>query len=73
MSMLWFASLNDACVTTKRNLVAELIAFSFLLLRSDVKNPRNLTSAPAEHEFVNYITKDREFTTLGLCHLEDNN
>jgi len=75
VSMLWFTSLlSGACVTTKRNLVAEAIAFAFLLLRSDVKKPRNLTSEPAEHEFGNYRTKDREFTiTLGICHLAENN
>ena len=73
MSMLWFTSLNGACVTTKRNLVAKAIAFAFLLLQSDVNNPRNLTSEPAENEFGNYRTKDREFTTLGLFHLADNN
>jgi hypothetical protein len=73
MSMLWFTSLSGACVVTKRNLVAEAIAFSFLLLRSDVKKPRNLTSEPAEHEFGNYRTKDREFSTLGVCHLAENN
>ena len=54
-------------------MVAEAIAFAFLLLRSDVKKPRNNTSEPAEHEFGNYRTKDREFTTLGLCHMADNN
>ena len=58
--MLWFTSLNGACVTTKRNLVAESIAFAFLLLRSDVKKPRNLTSDPADNEFGNYRIKERE-------------
>eukprot|EP00978_Attheya_sp_CCMP212_P004721 scaffold10357_cov66-Attheya_sp.AAC.7 len=75
MSMLWFTSLSGACVTTKQNLVAKAIAFSFLLLRSDARKPHNLTSEPAEHEFGNYRTKkDREFPPLlGVCNLAENN
>eukprot|EP00978_Attheya_sp_CCMP212_P048762 scaffold571038_cov75-Attheya_sp.AAC.1 len=38
----------------------------------DVKKPRNLSSEPAEHEFGNYRTKIREFTTLDVCHLAKN-
>jgi len=73
VSMLWFTSLTGACITTKRNLVAEAISFAFLLLRDDVKRPRNLTSEPAEHEFGSYRSKIREFSTLDFCHLVESN
>ena len=73
ISLIWFTSLDGVCMTTKRNLVSEAIPFAFLLLRNDIEKPRNATSEPAEHEFGNYRTKAREFTTLDFCHLVSNN
>ena len=73
VSLIWFTSLDGVCMTTKRNLVSEAIPFAFLLLRNDIENPRNATSEPAEHEFGNYRTKAREFTTLDFCHLVSSN
>ena len=71
--MLWFTSLSGACITTNHNLVAEAISFSFMLLWSDAKKPRNFTSEPDGHEFGNYRTNIREFATLDLCCMEENN
>ena len=51
MLTLWFISLNVACITTKRNFIANAISFSFLILQSDVKNTRNLISDSHDYKF----------------------
>ena len=68
-SMVWLTSICGASVITKRNIVNETIAFIFLVLRSDVPNPRYCTSEPAEHTFGLLRTMIREFTTLEFAQL----
>ena len=48
VTMVWFTSLRGVRIATKRNFVSEVISFAFLLLQSDVKNPRNITSEPSK-------------------------
>ena len=38
-SMLWLTSISGASIITKINIVAETIAFMFLVLRSDITKP----------------------------------
>ena len=68
-SMIWLTSICGASAITKRNIVNETIAFIFLVLRSDVPNPRYCTSEPAEHTFGLLRTMIREFTTLEFAQL----
>jgi hypothetical protein len=70
-SMLWLTSISGACVITKRNVVSETIAFMFIILRSDVENPRFQTSEPAEHKFGMMRQTIREFTCLEFAQLAD--
>lgn len=70
-SMLWLTSISGACMITKRNIVAETIAFMFILLRSDIPKPRHCTSEPAEHFFGMLRTSVQEFTCLEFVQLAE--
>ena len=48
-STLWLISISGVSKITKRNLTAEMISFSFLILRKDIHKPKALTTEPAEH------------------------
>ena len=50
-SMVFLTSISGTSVITKRNVVTETIAFMFLVLCSDMENPRLATSKPGEHHF----------------------
>ena len=68
-SMLWLTSISGACIITKRNIVAETVAFMFIVLRADIANPRLNTSEPAEHFFGMLRLSIQEFTCLGFVQL----
>jgi len=68
-SMIFLTSISGASVITKRNVVSETVAFIFLVLCSDMGNPRLATSEPGEHHFGQLRTLIREFTTLEFAQL----
>ena len=67
--MIFLTSISGASVITKRNVVSETVAFIFLVLCSDMGNPRLATSEPGEHHFGQLRTLIREFTTLEFAQL----
>ena len=68
-SVLWLTSIDGASMITKRNIMAEAIAFMFIVLRSDILKPRHCTSEPAEHMFGMLRQLIREFTCLEFAQL----
>ena len=68
-SMLWLTSISGASIITKRNIVAETIAFIFLVLRSDITKPRHCTSEACEHMFGCLRTMVREFSCLDFVQM----
>ena len=68
-SMVFLTSIKGASVVTKRNIATEAIAFVFIVLCSDMPNPRHATSEPAEHMFGNLRQQIREFTILECSQL----
>ena len=68
-SMLWFTSIGGASVITKRNLVAEVVSFVFIVMCSDITKPRYCTSEPVEHFFGQLRTMIREFTSMEFAQL----
>ena len=67
--MIFLTSIKGTSVITRRNIVAEVIAFVFIVLCSDMPNPRHATSEPAEHMFGNMRQQIREFTILECSQL----
>ena len=63
-SMVFLTSISGASMTTKRNVVSETISFMFMVMCSDMDNPRLGSSEPGEHYFGQLRTLIREFTTL---------
>ena len=70
-SMLWFTSLKGVAMVTKRNIVCAAITMCFLVMQSDVPNPRYTTSEPNEHIFGMMRTIKREFTVNEMCDIVD--
>ena len=68
-SILWLTSIYGASLITKRNIVAETIAFMFLVLCSDITKPRHCTSEPCEHTFGMLRIMVREFSCLDFVQL----
>jgi hypothetical protein len=74
MSMILFTSLTGVNITPKRNMVSETISNIFIVMRSDIQNPRYCTSEPAEHGFGNTRRSQREFTCSDFAsHVEKEN
>ena len=63
-STLWLISISGVSRITKRNLAAEMISFSFLMLRKDIYKPKAMTTESAEHKFGIYRSMIHEFTVL---------
>jgi hypothetical protein len=68
-TMIWMTSIANVSVVTKRNIVSATIGMCFLMLRSDVPNPRHATSEPSKHTFGTIRSEKREFTTLEFTEL----
>jgi hypothetical protein len=68
-TMIWMTSITNVSIITKRNIVSATIGMCFLMLRSDVPNPRHATSEPSEHVFGTIRSEKREFTTLEFVEL----
>ena len=74
VTMLWsalifFVHVDGAHITTKRNIINEIIGMCFLILREDVIQPHRLTSEPSEHSFAILRCMIREFTVLMFIYL----
>ena len=67
--VIWFTSIGGAFVITKRNLVAEVVSFVFIVMCSDITKPRYCTSEPVEHFFGQLRTMIREFTSMEFAQL----
>ena len=63
-SLLWFTSFHkpgSTMLSNMRNMVLESVAMLFLAIRSDVSQPRRLTSEACEHTFGSVRQLQREF------------
>jgi hypothetical protein len=50
-TMIWMMRITNVSIITKRNIVSATIIMCFLMLQSDVPNPRHAMSEPSEHNF----------------------
>lgn len=71
VSMVVLTSLEELCITTKRNIVCDTIPSICLMVQSDVLKPRNTTTEAMEHTFGTFRQVQREFTVLELAQLCD--
>ena len=67
--MVFLTSVHNVHQITEKNIVAATVGLVFLIMRSDVKNPRLVTSEPEENFFGCMRTIQREFTIKGFCEL----
>ena len=70
-SMLWFTSLKGVSMITKQNIVCGAISMCFLIMPSDVPNPRYTTLEPNKHTFGMMQSVKREFTVNEMCDIVD--
>jgi hypothetical protein len=68
-TMIWMTSITNVSIITKRNIASTTISMCFLMLRSDIPNPRHTMSEPSEHTFGTICSEKREFTTLEFIEL----
>jgi hypothetical protein len=70
-SAIWMTTLKGVSVLTQRNIMSGAVSMCFLVMRSDVLNPRYLTSEPNEHTFGTMRAIKREFTVQEMCDIVD--